>query len=278
MENDTSYIYLSDFLLYNEDIGNDNFLPSNDIIVLKNKDDKVGLVRRIDLNSYIKVHIFTDLLGLLGQESNGLIQTEISSNIVFISRPITANNRHVFILFHYLEPSFILKKFDSEYAYQTISDTVPPFTIDRTKFNQLSYIDLGLKLNVIRLKSLKHTFDLLNIGIELKYSDVKFINIEDVKTYNEFGIFIETIGQLLEYRNFGYEYGLQVCWQKLNYNEIENYKERYPFLILESSLFYYPKGNRNNILFVRLNNVYNTVDNDFYNLLQFGYRTKLNLK
>lgn len=273
---DSVMFSLADVITYIDELDKTNYLPGDDLIVLKPEEGETEkkLLIKTDINSFIDFRIYTDMLALLNKESNGLVQSEVSSKITINSRLISRNYSFV----NYIEPFFKVSKFDSQYKNQIITDTTSKYSINRLKLNQLSYIDLGFRLNIFKVSIFQHTFDLINVGMDYKYSDILIQNTNTTKTLNTFGTYLETRGQLLKYKNFGFEYAVLGYFQKIQDSSIEDYNYWDSYLITEFSLFYHPRSNPLNMIFVRFKNMQTGVGEDFYSVLQFGYKSKLSFK
>ncbi len=275
IKNPDSFICnLSDIITYIDELDKTHYLPKDELIVLTKDVREKKLIIQTDINSFVDFRIYSDMLALLNKEGNGLVQSEISSKITFNARSI---NKYL-TLFNYVEPMFKLSKFDNQFKNQLVTDSTIQYKIDRLKLNQLAYVELGFRLNIIKFNLFQHTFDLLNGGMDFKYSDVLFKYNNSIKTLNTFGMFVETRGQILKYKNFGFEYGIQGYLQKIQDSSIEFYNLWDPYLITEFSLFYHPKSNPLNMIFVRFKNIQTGLGDDFYSLLQFGYKSKLSFK
>lgn len=265
---------LSDVLTYVDELDKANYLPKDELIILNKENQEKKLMMQTDINSFIDFRVYSDLLALLDKEGNGLVQSEISSKITI--NPRSANKNTTF--FSYLEPLFKLSKFDNKYKSQNVTDSIKPFEIDRLKLNQLAYVELGFRINFFKVNLFQHTFDILNGGMDFKYSDVLFQKTNELKTLNTFGIFVETRGQILKYKNFGFEYGVQGYFQKIQDSNIKLYNLYDPYIITEFSLFYHPKSNPLNMIFIRFKNIQTGTGTDFYSVLQFGYKSRLSFK
>lgn len=271
---DACKIDMSNLIFYLPSIDNDSYFPSDTIIELTEKKQEISLTLNSNIYSFINVNVYSDFFAMLDRESNGLVQTELLSNINLNSYPINSS----FYLFHYIEPKFQFSKFDSKYSSQLISDTVAPFKINRLKFNQLSFINLSLSLNLISIKYFNNTFDLLNIGFDYKFSDITVEKTSEKKEINSVGYSIETRGEILKYKNFGLRYSLQGYFQKIKSSIIDESNLVDPYLITEFSIFYYPKGKKDNMGFIRFRNFTGDFESGYYNTLQIGYSTNFNFK
>jgi hypothetical protein len=276
IQTDSAIFNLSEVVMYIDELDKANYLPEDNLITLKNDEanSEKKMFIKTDINSFVDFRIYTDMLALLNKEGNGLVQSEVSSKITINSNII---KRH-FYFFNYIEPFFKLSKFDNQYKNQTVSDSIPKLSINRLKLNQLSYIDLGFRFNIFKFSLFQHTFDLVNVGMDYKYSDILLQSTNEVKTLNTFGYYVETRGQLLKYKNFGFEYAVQSYFQKIQDSSIEGYNLWDPYLITEFSLFYHPKSNPLNMIFVRFKNMQTGLSDDFYSVLQVGYKSKLSFK
>lgn len=134
----TIYIQTCEFLKYERYL---NQIAKNIRFELnKNQADQV-LSKSKGINQIFNIKLYSDLLGTLGEEGNGLVQTEAE----FIT-PINSSNllNKNLYLFHYLRFVFGVSKFDSEFAMVPL-DT----DFSREKLLQRSWLNSEIGLNLI---------------------------------------------------------------------------------------------------------------------------------
>jgi hypothetical protein len=268
----------SKLVLYLPNLNNMNYIPEDDIVPLTKKGDKKALVKDTDLNSLIDVRVYSDFFGLIGVEGNGLVQTEIFSEIGYGTIPIPGTELYVF---NYFKPYINVSKFDNDFRSQTITDTIPGLTgdfgIDRMQFNQLSFLQLGVESSILRLRYKQHTFDFLTAGVDYKYSNVFDSTSLSKSTLNGLGWTVGVGVQLKEFKNFGIDFSLKGYWQRIMNSEVKLNNIYEPYVLVSLGMFYYPKGNLNNAIFLRFSNTSSTLEEGYYSQLQFGIKSKLSL-
>jgi hypothetical protein len=272
-ETDSSEIQLTNLIAYRTKLNNKKYYPSNVDLVLSQNERLKFVTLNYDFNSFLNINVYSDVLSLFGKESNGLVQTEISPIFVYNNYPVG----RIFYIFNYIQPYIKLSKFDSKFVNQTVLDSVEPLKIDRTKFNQLAYIDLGLKFNVFKIIHLDNSFDIINFGIDYKYSDLAIGKTQIVKSVNSLGFSVETRGEIRFKESWGFRYSLQGYLQQIKTSGIAENNLWDPYLIAEFSAYYQDK--KQNRIFVRFKNFASSqFELNQYNTFQLGYSAKLNIK
>jgi len=141
------YIQICDFLAY---IGSRAF-PSDTSITFT-KVDQIAVHKKTGLNNVFQARLYSDLLGLVGDESNGLVQAEVSykSNL---------HNRNVkdspFYFVHYVCADFGLSRFDSKFRTVNAPDLIvgnatgdDSLAVDYMDLYQQSFVFSTFKVNI----------------------------------------------------------------------------------------------------------------------------------
>jgi hypothetical protein len=279
---DTTVLKLGQVLTYvpfgklyypeNEEI---NLLPDD----LHNRDT---LSVSSSLNNMIEMSIYSDMLGILGEKANGLIQTEIAGN--FISN--TGNVKNADITFHhFMRPYLRLSRFDSK--FRSIDSThigkgPSGDTLDRTYLSQVSYLQAGLKFNVVKFGIGINQVLQINGGADINLTNADSVYKKDITFFNYYGELNYVITRL---KNFGMDASLRWLWQYLssaNSNEIHiQNRGAEPFFSPTFSLYYFPSQDKyaSSKIYFRFTYMANTRDGKSnYSQFQLGYKTSLNLK
>ena len=255
-----------------------NYLPDDTLIVLKHKNEIAALTVNIDLNSFLEFRVYTDFFGLTNRQQNGIIQSEFSSKFIYNTHAFSGS----FYFFHYIEPSLKYSRLDSTDKFIHLNDNAP-FDISRLTVKQKSFLELGLKLNILEVSVEQHTFELLSAGINFNLADVYNTNTEESSTISSFSYYIETVAEFLKYKNFGSRFSFKGEYQKLTDSQFIGFDSFQSFLILDFSVFYHPHGRPNNKVFLRFRNVTDDLarllreEHNYYEL-QIGYKSKFSLK
>lgn len=277
---DKSYIFLKDALNFNTD-KRFNFFPSDGTFYLTNNLEhpkrEVKVFANNGLNSFIDFRVFTDLLGALDNQPNGLLQIEARSKI-YLHRS-NVFNRFMYI-FYGLEPYLGISKFDTKYDTIKIANTKD--TINRMNLFQRSFIKVGLKLNVFRWDFRPSNSLYFNLGYQFNAGN---ISVRDSKNKADSivatGIlntpYIELGLSSMRLNNFGFEGEVKYMFQQLNKNKYFTNSGYNRLMNFSVTAFYYPGTKPKDRFFVRFSDYLNYSDRreDFYQL-QFGY--SLNLK
>lgn len=134
------------YLILGEIIEFDTDYYPNDTIIELSKDNgnintKVDLYASANLNSFLTVKVFSDLLALLADKGNGLIQTEANAQIN-VHRTNVCNSYSYF--FSNIEPHILYSKFDSKFQKLELTPLNSRFELNSIKTLQNSFIQFGL--------------------------------------------------------------------------------------------------------------------------------------
>jgi len=278
INNHNEYFKLEDIVNYSP-IVNKHFIPKDTVIKVKESGVQTKYINKsVYLNSYIESAIYTDLFSLLGDEANGLIQTEFSSKFNLNVKSLAGYYGY---FFKYIKPKIKYSKFDKGFdMVETTNDS-----ISYTKLLRQSYLDLGLQLNLFQ-GELGNRFE-SDISVGSNYYSAKIKNNEnDDIAANMFAIYAKTSLLVREYHNFGLTGSLKITKlfkpkfpNNTSYSNIPLSNNNYWFLTPEFEMYYYPQKNKESKVFVRFQYVMNSIkdDGDFLKL-QFGYKIPIKLK
>jgi hypothetical protein len=206
-----------------------------------------------NLNNLLEVALFTDLLATLNQEDNGLVTTEIASNLMLNTSPINQNGP----LFPatVIRPYFALARLDSRFDTLQLNAND---RIDRPNLLQRSYLRFGANLNMLTWDNRGPVTFHLNISWTRTLTRVggptggPFANRTTNVYQNLYGV--ELLATVRRQGNFGGELYLAVLRHNVQSQQrVSNTQSMKAFR--PGALFYYhPFGSPNNKLFLRLSN------------------------
>lgn len=273
-EEEDYYIKLSKILVYDYVMGK-KFFPKDTIIPIKTDNKSVGkkipLYKDVYLNSYLEGRLYTDVIGLNGEEANGVAQAEIKAHF----------NLNTQSNFAFVEPSLHYSKFTKDNDF-VVLDSVQSNAL--TNFHRQSFLNVGLKLNIIKREfGDRYDLEYLNIGSQYSWTRLKEITstTDITNTVHLFNSFIEIKGKMNEFHNFGISLGNKFLYELPVQDQSLDLDPFSWYIIPELEIFYYPVENKNNTIYLRFTYTSNTRNHDFdYPSLQFGYkfRIKLNQK
>ena len=196
---------LNDIISYRSIMNTKNYTPNDDTVTLiPNTNASVPLSRNIDLNSNIDFRIYTDLLGVINKQSNGLVQAEATTNIFINGYTTTMFKTCGLVFANFIQPSFSYSKFANQSNALNLSDSSQPLQLSdsqRVALYQLSYLQLGVKLNIAKLM-FGSNFVELNGGMNYNFSNVQLGNdVSNLKTYNTWSGYSEIAAELLNTEN-----------------------------------------------------------------------------
>lgn len=270
------FLRLPDFIQYLPNKGN-HFIPDDiDFVLSMNEDRKYKvLTANVDLNSHIEVQIYTDFLSFFTNKPNGLIQTEARSKFILNTIPVSGNK----YFGNFIDVYFKYSKFDSKFdAFQIDGSEKPKFLKgqERIFLNQYSFLNIGTKLNILKIKSPRFEME-TNVGCQYDLANVKYAGEDNKTQIDLFSFFGEVKYSVFRSKNFGMNLGFTAVSQFVaskDVNILSNTLDVYG--LSEVLLFYNPKNEKSNKVFLRFRQMTDYVTGQFVNF-QIGYSSKLSL-
>ena len=278
------YIKLKDFIKYDPGLTT-NYAVDGDSISLTPEKNSRNLKSNTSLRSYINLNIYTDFLSLIKAErGNGLVQTEATSKLYLNTNNLPRKNTWVL---NYIEPFIKYSRFDSGYGY-VVPDTNKNgiITVNRNLLNQRSFLNTGIKLNVIKFISKLYNELDVNLLSRLDWADVRGKQLtqqtkNDVLEYETDRINIFTLGAEAKYKislnkNYSFTAGWALHYQELWNRPSYDNKEWKLYHSPEFELSYYPVAKKESKIFLRLKTFITTspeVERNFVQM-QVGYRAQ----
>lgn len=264
------YVSLRDVLDYNF-FGSINY-PSDGTHTMTSEERMDTLRVGTSLNNLVEMAVYSDLLGLLGRKPNGLIQSEISGN--FITNTGSCKNSD--IVFHnFIKPYIRLSKFDSKFGSLDSSSinvgTGKKDTINRTYLNQVSYLQAGIKMNLVRFGIGINQAIYVNVGADINLVNADSLYSKDLIFFNYYPEFNYTVNRI---RNFGMDASLKFLRQKVADNDRIVNREALWVFNPSITLSYYPTGKEQSKVYFRFSyfdNQQRGIDN--FSQFQVGYKT-----
>ncbi|NER13205.1 hypothetical protein GWK08_07125 [Leptobacterium flavescens] len=283
-------IFIKDFLQYDYKNGQ-NFVIDEDTISLNRENKFTGSVEvNNNLKQLIDFRIYSDFLGLLNEESNGIVNFE--GNSLFYLFPKNFN------LFNF-KYTFLLKKIRTSVSYSRFDNDDRAYDIASLNRNssgfselipiiQKSFLKAGGELDIIEY----HPYKFASITLYGKARfNLYFTETEDsadptadddepntVNTTSlSWGLGVGASSK--RYANFGI--AASVFWDRYqNNNLLEDNILNFDAITLQSEAFFYPGAESNNAVFLRLAYTQGRRDlssrENFFSF-QFGYRAELKI-
>lgn len=150
------YIQTCDILYFKR---NGNYHADDCRIELKDKDEKKEILKDLGINNIINIRVYSDLLGALGGDENGLIQTEAN-----FKTPLNTSNMYnkPFFWFNNFSTNLRVSKFDNDFKYTSVNytkedttitgnDTIitkPDTSFSRQTLQQRNWFNFDVNLNI----------------------------------------------------------------------------------------------------------------------------------
>lgn len=269
-----NFVRVKDVLGYSSKTGN-NYFPENAVISIGKNEQKKSLKLKRGLKSILDLRVYTDFLGLIEEESNGIINFEASSTIKISPSPL-AMLWTEFLFFKEIKPYFNYSRFDKD-DRAISTELIPGSTQHKISNNinliQNAFIRTGFNLNLMQIKMQKEFPFSISVPLifEFNMTEVQ-VGSENLKV-NSYLTSIGLNANLRRTKNFGLNLGLYYSQvdNKLNSDLLVQTPE-FNLLELNSELYFYNPKDINSAYFLRLNTrrIINSEVN--YATIQFGYK------
>lgn len=147
------------------------FVPKKQRIIFNSRNPIVTKVEESDLNSVVRLNIFSDLIGIQEDQPNGLVQVEGTFRTHLFGWDLFPN-RYIknksYILDH-IEANLKFSKIENKLRYldaETINGSNKITFIPNFQLLQYSNLEAGLKMSILKIESYKREFNLYgNLGV-----------------------------------------------------------------------------------------------------------------
>lgn len=268
-----NFILLIDVLRYEAQREN-NYVPDNEKIKLENKTNKdsKNLSLNKSLNSLLNFRIYTDFLGLINEESNGIINFEAYSKIFLVP-----NNIGLVHFFKDVKPYLNYSRFDNNNRFiKTQNDTIT----HKLSLKQKAYITTGINFNTLEFKIAKEYPFSISIPAKVELNIVESDSTLTRKSKSKLNTITYGLGFHANFRrinNFGLNIAVEIDrfrYLKSNGIVLKN-NSWFTTLGTSAELYYYE--NKESAFFIRFNSRRLISEGDEnYATIQFGYKTALN--
>jgi hypothetical protein len=289
------YIRVQELLTYDR---KKSYIPKSFVDSILIWNDKAGESKTLNfytsgnVDNQVELRIYSDLLALFGDESNGLIQTEINPRFRLTNKCKPNTN---IILFYNVSFPVTLRKFDSKYG-KFYFNTTTPTTYSRMSYIQEATYTAGLDVNLIKWGNQPFGRGQFFLDFVCGTGGFKTFNVQRSETLDSTGnIIVNTDTTFNKYANYE-EYGFSISgffratdkvqfaissaylWNQVNEDLITNddvftyfrFVGQLSFSLKDSEEYYgTPK------LFIRA--IYNTAhrSDQSFGQLQVGYSTSI---
>jgi competence protein ComGC len=243
------------------------YIPDNDYFTLSSKDSTHDFSKGVGLNTIFDLRLYSDALGVLGGNANGLVQTDAYFKQVFHRSNIF--NRGIF-LFNYLKFNFNASKFDSKVAYTDSSK----FT--RTSLFQKNWLSTDLAVNIINGWLGKKTLSSYYLDFGGGVSLSNLATPKDTTTITSTYLFLQPGIDLKIADNIGFDFVTRFIWTYSPQTDFNNQAGKRLFIKPTVGIFWNPVGNEASRIFGRVSYNVDTKDKkENFLQLQFGYSLQL---
>lgn len=269
-----NFVRVKDVLDYTANTGL-NYFPDNALVTIGENDTKKPLQIKRGLNSILDLRVYTDFLGLLDEESNGIINFEASSTIKISPSPFVFSWLE-WMLFKDIKPYFNYSRFDKQNrAIATdITTSASTFKINN-KLNliQNAFIKAGFEVNVLQMKASKEFPFAFSVPFfyEFNMTEVSLGSEKTMVNTYQMGTGLNL--NLKRTKSFGLNLGMSYSEVK-NKHSLNALEQEGSFHLLgfNSELYFYNPKDQNSAFFLRLKTRRIIHHENNYSSIQFGYK------
>ena len=219
-------------------------VPDNDNFSLPDKDRSWrALTRAAGINQVVDLRYYSDLLGTIGKEPNGIAQVEGSTRI-------SINNLNWYkslTPFRYGYFSVQASKLDSRFQVLKVDST-----LSRVRLIQQSWfnVDIGANIFGFWLQRKSRSWASLNGGGGVYMT--RLGSKTDTTSRSSQYVYLESLFEFKELKNFGIDFGARILWQTVPGLEKELGKTT-SLLKIGATAYWSPLSNKSNRIFGRVN-------------------------
>ncbi|CAN5185958.1 hypothetical protein BH09BAC1_BH09BAC1_04750 [soil metagenome] len=255
------YLLLKDFISIDT---KGSYVSDDDEFELTPENNEHDLIKASGINSVLDIRLYTDALALFGEESNGLVQTDI----YFKQSLHRTNLRNTgAFLFNKIKFNLTASKFDSK---QGVVDSID---FSRSLLLQKNWLTTDLALTAFSCWAGKKSLSTFYIDFGGHVDISKTVAAQDTINVTSVGLFADAILDLKISKNIGSSVMIRslIHWSP----EVENSGCRF-FVRPQFSIYWNPLGNPSSRLFARA--IYTAQVDDIENhylQVQLGYTLQL---
>ena len=223
------------------------------------------------LSNLIEASLYTDVLGILNKEENGLVSTELASQIPLATDPLFPNS--TLFAFQALRLNGSLTRLDSR--FDTVALTGTSFNrADRVNLLQRAYLRYGANINLLSIDNGSHITWHLNAGWSGTITRVSRPNGTDFREFNAYSKVWsgEAICSVRRLGNFGCDIGFTALYWHVANSELVSNDEYQAVWKPNALVYYHPTNSPSNKLFLRFAAwTFPDFKSRSYLQIQFGY-------
>lgn len=242
------------------------------------------IINNNNLQHVLDIRTYTDMLGLFGDEANGLFQIEGKAD--FFIHPFNFP-RTALYYFKKVSPYVRYSRFDEneDFIAATLNTTTNKYEFDSKKLALLerSTLEMGLDINLLNFRLFKESPFWTSLYVPFSYNvtNVQANPALDQVNFKTLGYGLGIDIELKRFNNFGLNLGYEA---KL-YSYIGDYQEfmlvdpsRLKTQAVKAEIFYYPGLDRSQSVFLRMKSIRDiSSGSDSFFQLQVGYRFTLGI-
>ncbi|QHI36196.1 hypothetical protein IMCC3317_15550 [Kordia antarctica] len=232
------------------------------------------------LQHVLDLRTYTDMLGLFGDEANGLFQIEGKADFFII--PFNIQRSSIYLL-KKVSPFVRYSRFDDDedFINTTLNTGTSTYEFDNKKLGLLerSTLEMGMEIDIFNCRFVKESPFWISLYTPLTYN-VTRIQADPTKEKVNFKTLGYGLGAEIELKRFN-NFGLTLGYELKGYSFLGDYSEekiREPSYLktqtVKAEIFYFPGSDRSQSIFLRMKSIRDVSSGnaDSFFQLQIGYR------
>jgi hypothetical protein len=273
----TDYLYSKsnsdEMIILQEAISYDpltTFFPEDRFLLLTNKFNSDTLKKNVGVNTVLDLRVYTDALAALGNEPNGIFQTDVHLK-QFLHRKHYRNEGSRIL--QYIKVNFNASKLDSKNSFVDSSSQ-----ISRSELYQKSTINLEGAVNILNSWLGRKTLNNYYFDFGGGINTVRLAGLHDTSAIAVPSLFFEGGISIRNSSNIGFDFNTRYTFQYSPQTAYNHQDGDVKFLRIGAEVYWNPFGDAANRVFGRINYVMglSTIEKkNSYSQIQIGYSTLL---
>lgn len=279
----------TDVLDYHPNAGS-NYVPDNISYTFPSEEESEAkitdrrsyqVINNNHLQHVLDLRTYTDMLGLFGDEANGLFQIEGKAD--FFINPFNIPREAIYY-FKKVSPYVRYSRLDDEEDFIEAIPTNGVYDFNNKKLELLkrSNLEMGLEMNLLTFRIVKESPFWISFNAPLTYNVTRIQTDAAIEKFN-----FKTLGYganvMIEVKRFN-NFGLTLGYELKGYSYLGDYSDANltepSFLktqAVKAEIFYYPSLDKSQSIFMRMKSIRDVSSGnaDSFFQLQVGYRFTL---
>ena len=246
------------------------FYPEDKLLILKNSHSADTLKKNVGVNTVLDLRVYTDALAALGNEPNGIFQTDVRLK-QFLHRKHYRNEGSK--IFQYVKINFTASKLDSKKDFVDSSSN-----ISRTGLFQKAKINAEAQVNLFTSWLGRKTLNNYYFDFGAGFNTVKLAGLKDTSFITIPSLYMEAGITLKNSSNIGFDFYSRYTFQYSPQTDFNDQNGDVKFLRFGGEIYWNPFNDEASRVFGRINYIMGLSSKEkknSFSQVQIGYSTLL---